>query len=213
MRVIIYVEGPSDKAAMNALLEPLLEQKRQEGVSIEFFETPAGDRKASVLTKVPRKAVNIILNDPDAVVVAMPDLYPRNKVFPHETFGELVTGILRNFSDALQSKGIEDDAWPNERFKVFCFKHDLEALLLASVEVLKSRLDAKSLDPVWRIPVEDQDHDYPPKRVVEDLFREHGKRYRDTVDAPLILNASNYRDVAERCSQCFGPFVAFLTGL
>ena len=46
MRVIVYVEGPSDKAAMNALLEPLLEQKRQEGISIEFFETPAGDRKA-----------------------------------------------------------------------------------------------------------------------------------------------------------------------
>ena len=48
MRVIVYVEGPSDKAAMNALLEPLLEQKRQEGISIEFFKTPAGDRKASV---------------------------------------------------------------------------------------------------------------------------------------------------------------------
>lgn len=213
MKVIVYVEGPSDKAAMYALLDSLLEQKRQEGISIEFFESPAGDRKAAVLTKVPRKAVNIILNDPDSLVVAMPDLYPRNKVFPHETFEELVTGILKNFIDALRSKGFEDDVRPKDRFKVFCFKHDLESLILASEEALKSQLGAKYLDVTWQIPVEDQDHDYPPKRVVEDLFEKHGKRYKDTVDAPLILNASNYQEIAERCSQCFRPFVEFLAGL
>ena len=50
-KVLVYVEGPSDKAALNALLGALIEQKNAEGVSISFFEAPSADRKDSVLTK------------------------------------------------------------------------------------------------------------------------------------------------------------------
>jgi hypothetical protein len=78
---MVYVEGPSDKLAMQELLHPLLEQKRQAGIDINFFETPEGDRKASVLTKVPIRAIRILQNNPDAIVIAMPDLYPRDKAF------------------------------------------------------------------------------------------------------------------------------------
>ena len=72
--VMIYVEGPSDKFSMQALLRPLLDQKKDEGVTIDFFESPEGDKKASVLLKVPKRAVNIILNNPNSIVVAVPDL-------------------------------------------------------------------------------------------------------------------------------------------
>ncbi|MBI3694860.1 MAG: DUF4276 family protein [Acidobacteria bacterium] len=213
MKVIVYVEGPSDKAALSALLSPLLELKRQEGVAIEFFETPAGDRKASLLTKVPKKAVNIILNDPHAIVVAMPDLYPKNKVFPHENFDELARGLIGSFGDAFRAKRPEYLATQAERFKVFCLKHDLEALLLACKSGLTSRLGASPLDTMWKTPVEDQNHDRPPRRIVEELFARHHKRYRDTVDAPLILSMCSYRDIADLCPQCFKPFVEFLAGL
>ncbi|MCI0695643.1 DUF4276 family protein [candidate division KSB1 bacterium] len=213
MRVIIYVEGPSDKAAMNALLRPLIEQKHQEGVTIDFFESPAGDKKASVLTKVPQKAVNIILNDPHAVVVAMPDLYPKDKVFKHETVVELTNGILKNFEEALAAKKTKSRAGIRDRFKVFCFKYELEALLLASQEALQNRLGVKALKPAWRIPVEDQDHDHPPKQIVEKLFSKYGKKYKETVDAPFILGMSNYQKIADLCPQCFKPFVKFLSGL
>jgi hypothetical protein len=179
-------------------------------VDIQFYETPNGDRKTAVLKKVPKKAVNTLCNLPDSVVVALPDLYPRNKGFPHETVDELVEGVTENFRRALRAG---DDPRLAGRFRVFCFKHDLEALLLASEEGLRLRLGASSLEPQWRIPVEDQDHDCPPKRIVEELFRKHGKRYTATLDAPLILGASNYQDLAARCPQCFGPFVAFLAGL
>jgi hypothetical protein len=64
MRVVVYVEGPSDRAAMLALLGPLLEQKRQKGVKVDFFESPEGDKKTSVLTKVPKRAAAIVRNDP-----------------------------------------------------------------------------------------------------------------------------------------------------
>jgi hypothetical protein len=213
MRVVVYVEGPSDKAAMEKLLKPLLEEKLEQGVTIHFFYASQGDRKAWLLLEAPRRAVNILLNQLDSFVVAMPDLYPRNKAFPHETFDELSAGVWKNFRDALRAKRPDAPPTVTDRFRVFCFKHDLEALLLAAVDPLKRRLGASSLPVTWRVPVEDQNHHRPPKRVVEDLFVQHGSRYKDTVDAPLILAESSYEDLAEKCPQCFKPFVEFLSGL
>lgn len=211
--VIVYVEGSSDESAMRALFAPLLQQKRQEGVIIKFFQAPKNDRKKSILTKVPRKAVDIILDEPHSIVVAMPDLYPKNKGFPHETVDELKAGILKNFNDALRNRDVGDDIRLRDRFKVFCFKHDLEALILASEEALRRQLGVDHLEVTWRTPVEDQDHDHPPKHIVESLFREHGKRYRSTVHARAILENSDYQNISDKCPQCFKPFVEFLTNL
>lgn len=83
----------------------------------------------------------------------------------------MLAGIRENFTEALKVKGHGDDRLKN-RFKVFCFKHDLEALVLASGDALKALLGVKSLDVYWHEPVEDQNHDKPPKRIVE----EHGRR-------------------------------------
>ncbi len=211
MRVIVYVEGPSDKLSMQALLRPLLVAKAQEGVAIDFFETTEGDRKASLLTKAPVRAANILAHDPEALVVIMPDLYPRNKAFAHETYTEMAEGIRERF-EVLGRKG-----WAGgplrERLYIFCFKHDLEALLLAADQELAGRLGISELQVSWRIPVEDQDLERPPKRVVEELFARWNKRYRDTVDAPAILARANYDDIAARCPQCFKPFVDWLADL
>lgn len=211
--VIVYVEGPSDKGAMEALLAPLLQQKQEEGITIKFFEVPKGDKKESVLIKVPIRAVDIIRNRRHAVVVAMPDLYPRDKGFKHKTFDELEAGILKNFDAALRSRGVEDDIRLEEHFRVFCFKYDLESLILASEEALRNRLGIEHLKVTWQIPVEDQDHNHPPKRIVEKLFEEHGQSYEGTDDAPAILRRSDYQGIAKRCPQCFKPFVDFLTNL
>ena len=211
--VIIYVEGPSDQAAMQALLKPLLQRKLQEGLPISFSRALRGDRKKYILLEVPRRAVGIIISKPHTIVVAMPDLYPRNKGFKHETFDELKTGILRNFSNALRKKGAANDPRFRERFRVFCFKHDLEALVLASQEALRKHFGLDRLKVTWRIAVEDQDHDNPPRQIVERLFKEHGQTYKTREHAPLILGASDYRDIAEKCPQCFKPFVEFLSSL
>ena len=139
MRVLIYVEGPSDRRGLEVLLAPVILEKARDGIAIEFFTSPAGDAKGSLLTKVPIKAVNILLNDSSAVVVAMPDLYPKNKVFPHETVKELAEGVYGAFDAAIQRKGCSD-ARIKDRFQVFCFKYEFEALLLAAEEGLKGQL-------------------------------------------------------------------------
>ncbi len=212
-KVLIYVEGPSDKYAMNSLLETLIDEKLQAGIQISFMEAPSGDKKKSVIMKVPEKAVNILLNDPQAIVVALPDLYPKNKAFTHETAEELISGINLNFSKAMDRKGINDKESFQSRFKAFCFKYDLEALILASPVALANRLGVDNLKIQWKLPVEDQNNDRPPKRVVEDIFSTYHKRYVDTVDAPAILSQVSYRELANNCSQHFKPLVDFLEHL
>lgn len=217
-KVEIYVESPSDKLAMEALLRPLIEVKLQQGIKIEFIPTKGknndrgGDAKKDLLTKIPIKAVNIINNIPNSIVVVIPDLYPKNKGFPHETFLELEQGIFNKFQEALQSKRINDHRL-QQRFKVFCFKHDLESLILAAETQLSSRIGMNTLPQTWTIPVEDQNHDLPPKRIVEEIFKKYGKNYKESVDAPIILANARYQDIAELCPQAFKPFIQFLENL
>lgn len=212
MKAIVYVEGPSDKAALGALLRELIEGKREEGISIEFFESPQGNKKQTLLTKIPLRAVDILCADRDSVVIALPDLYPQNVGFPHETYAELKAGIIGNFRKALATKNIADDRLV-DRFHVFCLKHDLEVLLLAAREQLLDRLGTSKPKVPWAETAEEQNHGNPPKRIVERLFAEHGKHYHEAIDAPMILARADYRIVAERCPECFKPFVAFLAAL
>jgi len=218
MRVIIYVEGRSDKNAMEALLVKLIDKKSEEGVSIEFFPIKGGnndrggDAKKDLLLKAPTKAVDILCRPPTSIVILLPDLYPRNKGFPHETFQQLEAGIMENFSQALQEKDIQDERL-KERFKVFCFKYEMEALILAAESALLGKLGKlkfTSQDVTWTRPVEDQNHDRPPSEIVEQLFRTSGKRYDKRVDPQLILGKTSYQEIAEKCPQCFQPFVEFI---
>ncbi len=104
MRVIVYVDGPSDVAAMNELFRSLIEAKQQAGVQITFTFIPKGDGKKAILLQVPQRAATILLNDADAWVAAMPDLYPRNKGFPHEIAEELLLGIATEYEKRLRKK-------------------------------------------------------------------------------------------------------------
>lgn len=209
MKVIVYVEGPSDRLAMRELLSTLLSELQAAGVSVEFIST---DGKNRLMDRTPAKAANILLNDPESVVIAMPDLYPPHVVHRHSTFTELRQILKDQLIKELQLRGATDTRL-HDRFLVFCFKHDLEALVLAAEKQLASRLGVRTLARAWIVPVEDQDHNKPPKRIVERLFVDHGGRYQDTIDAPFILGAANYIDIAEACPQCFGPFVEYLESL
>jgi phenylpyruvate tautomerase PptA (4-oxalocrotonate tautomerase family) len=107
--VAIYVEGKSDQSALTELLRPLIEKKQQDGVAIQFFEAPSGDRKESLMVKVPKRAAKILKNDPSAIVIAVPDLYPLNKGEAHTTPGELFTIMRREYEREAAKMGIGHD--------------------------------------------------------------------------------------------------------
>ena len=214
MRAIVYVEGPSDKLALEALLEPLHQQLQARGVALSFKHPGSrGDNKKHLLTHTPLKAANILRNDPDAVVIIMPDLFPKDKAFPHSTPEELREGLHNAFHNALANKGITEQKTTRRRFKVFCFKHEMEVLLLAAEDALRHRLGRGRLHKSWKEPVEDQNLGEPPKLVIEKLFESCGKKYKGTIDAPLILRSVVYEDIVDKCPQCFKPFVEYLKSL
>lgn len=85
-------------------------------------------------------------------------------------------------------------------------------MLLAAHEELADHLGIKSIERKWKEIVEDQDHENPPKRVVEKLFEENHGKYQEAVDAPAILAKVDPDKLKKRCCQCFAPFVDFLQG-
>lgn len=211
--VLVYVEGPSDVRAMEQLFGGLIAAKCEAGVSIRFFPAREGDRKKNLLTRTPKDAARLLKNNPQTFVVIVPDLYPPNKGFDHKTFDEMRKGAEDVFADECRRIAPGEGRSLHDRFKVFCFKHDLEVLILACPEGLKYRLGATKLRLDWCNPAEDQNHDDPPKAVVKRLFSQHGDYYAEVADAPIILANCDYLALAEACPQCFKPFVEFLENL
>lgn len=212
MKVLVYVEGPSDRDGLSAPLRPLVEAGRDRGIGISFH--PQGNKDA-LLDAVPRRAADHLADQPGDWVIALPDLYPMARYAgtrnAHASFGELEKLLRERFEERAASLGLAGGV--RQRFRVHCLKHDLEALLLAAPDQLRQRLGtADALRNAWRKPVEDQDDNHPPKRVVEDLFKKYRKKpgYVDTSDAPWILARADLAAVETACPQRSAPFVADL---
>jgi hypothetical protein len=211
MKVLIYVEGPADRAALEKLLAPIMSEGRARGVGIRLL--PLGG-KDSILNDSPRKAAEHLAEHPDDWVFALPDLYPMS-VYDgtpnaHRSFSELDGRLRERFLSRAKKVGVP--ASSHTRFRVHCLKHDLEALLLAAPEVLRARLGTKdALHGRWRSPVEDQNDQRPPKRIVEALFERYQRRkYSDTMDAPWILARAPLGVIETACPQQFARLVGEL---
>jgi Domain of unknown function (DUF4276) len=216
LRVVVYVEGPSDQKALEALLKPIIDRGRSNGKGISF--SPQGG-KGPILNKVPARAADILKQSPDDWVFALPDLYPmasydrtENR---HRSFPELVTLLQGRFISRADKINLSPEA--RRHFRVHCLKHDLEALLLAAPDELRRRLKTNdSLRGHFRTPVEDQNDDNPPKYVVDALFRKYRRKpdkYIDTVDAVPILARASLPAIEAACPQRFAPFVRELRAL
>lgn len=212
MKVLVYVEGPSDRHGLEALLAPVIQDGQRRGVGVRFL---ALKDKASILNDSAGKAADHLSDHPGDWVFVLPDLYPmavydgtRNA---HRSFAELELLLRDRFAARARKIGLPPAT--HAHFRVHCLKHDLEVLLLAAAEPLRRRLGTEdALRNRWRIPVEDQNDGRPPKRVVEALFDQYAKRrrYIDTLDAPWILARASLDDITAACPQRFAPFVTEL---
>ncbi|PXF57192.1 MAG: hypothetical protein C4B58_10700 [Deltaproteobacteria bacterium] len=206
--IFVYLEGPSDQIGMRRLLSRPVEHALIKGNRVEFYFLGG---KEPLLNNGPKKAINILRNKPNSWVFLVPDLYPPNKPFAHSSYEELKSELEKRFVLELQTKQCNERL--RDRFVVHCFKYDLEVLLLASDSLLMKRLGVRRFSRTWTNPVEDQDHHQPPKRIVEALFSDVGIKYKDTADAPWILERSDYNELKNKCPQNFKPFLEDLLRL
>jgi Domain of unknown function (DUF4276) len=214
VKVLVYVEGPSDKLALPALLRPIIEAGARKRVGIQFIATGGKDL---LLNNVARKAADHLSENAADWVFALPDLYPmahyRGTPIHHQSLGDLRTVLYSNFKQCADK--LKLSAGVRAHFRIHCLKHDLEAVLLAAVAQLQKRLKTSDrLTGGWKLPVEDQNDSKPPKRIVEALFTRYLKRdYQETIDAPWILERAALDEVLKACPQCLAPFVEELRPL
>ena len=194
MKAWIFVEGLADKLGLEALWSEWQTRLREENWAIEIIPLA---NKANFLRKLGARAAEKLVGGDHDVVVGLPDLYP--------TFSD--AGFRH--SDVMSLKAIQRDAVRVSLREIFrissakavsfmlrffpsAFRHDFEMLLLAAVDDLRKHLGTTKALETWRVPVEDQDLERPPKRLVEELFLTKSSRrraYRDTKDAPAILRS------------------------
>jgi hypothetical protein len=212
MMVLVHVEGPSDRAGMEKLFRGIIETGKQRGVGIRFI---AAGGKARILDDVPIKAALHLRDNPSDWVVATPDLYPVRPYLgtrnAHDSASALRALLEQRFGDAAVKYRVPDLG--RTRFRAFCLQHDVEALVLAAPTVLRERLRTRdAIEGHWRKPVETQNGDQPPKRVVEALFTRYGNRtrYRDTLDLPWLLERADLPALEQACPQQFALLAAFL---
>ena len=208
MKVWVFVEGDSDVKALSALWSDWKQKLGENGWGIQIIHL---DNKSNYFKKIGPRAIEKLLNDPNDLVVGLPDLYPNqnyaNTEYKHDNLRELQGVQERLVNQSLRQKVRRTDINSYmARFYASALKHDLEVLLLAATSRLKSRLGMQNNPSGWRRPPEDQNQNKPPKRIIEELFRRHlGKSYRQNVDSYAILNKANLREVvfdehgAEQC--------------
>ena len=192
MKVWVFVEGESDRIALNSLWASWQTRLGKKGWGIQIHPL---DDKSRYFGKIGHRAAEKMVNDEHDLVVGLPDLYPNGAYshteFKHDDLSELKSVQTRLVRDALQTvfnltqKNAEATL---ARFFPSALKHDLEVLLLAAVDELRQALGTEETLGKWRHPVEDQNQQKPPKYVVEELFRtKKNCCYRDTRHAKAVL--------------------------
>lgn len=192
MKVWVFVEGESDRIALNALWASWQTRLGKRGWGIQIHPL---DDKSRYFRKVGPRAAEKMVNDDQDLVVGLPDLYPNGEYshteFKHDHLSELKSVQTRLVRDALQrvfNLSPKNAEAKLARFFPSALKHDLEVLLLAAVDELRQTLGTKETLGKWQHPVENQNQRKPPKYVVEDLFRtKKNCCYRDTRHAKAVL--------------------------
>ncbi|MGZ3457589.1 MAG: DUF4276 family protein [Archangium sp.] len=214
MKVLVYVEGPGDRASLEKIFRSILDQGRMAKVSINFFDRGGKDW---ILQHLGRTAAGHLRSNPDDYVFALPDLYPMKKYDRtedrHHSYEELKALLVGRFHKEADQFGLPQVV--RSHYRVHCLKHDLEVLLLGATDALRQRLGTnENIEKNWRKPAETQNDNEPPKRVVERLFLKYRKRrYSETTDAPWVLERASVQDLCVSCPQNFKPLFSELDRL
>jgi hypothetical protein len=192
MKVWVFVEGESDRIALNTLWASWRTGLGKKGWGIQIHPL---DDKSRYFRKIGHRAAEKVVNSDSDLVIGLPDLYPNAEYshteFKHADLPELKAVQTRLVQNALLTVFLLSPTNAQARLARFfpsALKHDLEALLLAAVDELRQTLGTEETLGKWRHPVEDQNQQKPPKYVVEELFRtKKGRCYRDTVHARAVL--------------------------
>ncbi len=217
MRVYVVVEGQTEEAIINAILQGHLALV---GVYVYpiIVRTSSQQRGGGNHWAKWERDIRHLLGQhrgPDVRVTTMLDLFRLPKGFPgwKEYEGE---GDTNRRCDKLQQAMA--DVFADPRFIPYLQRHEVEALVLAALDDLEELLDApedieglRSLraEVAGRAPedVDDGPDTAPSKRLAK-----HIPSYRKTLHGPLAVESAGLQALRARCPR-FDRWVRTLEGL
>jgi len=217
MRVCIVVEGQTEEAVVKGVLAPHLDPMGVYLCAI-IVKTSPGHRGGGRRWIKWKNDIDKILSQhrgPMVRVTTLFDLFRLPKGFPGMEAHGGDTDTNRR-CDALQEEmGQVFDDW---RFIPYLQRHEVEALVLASMESLHDLFDAlddleglkqlgKEMENKAPEDVNDGPETAPSKRLTQ-----HIRSYRKTIHGPTAIELTGLKGVRERCPR-FDKWIATLEAL
>ena len=178
MRIVLYVEGETERAFRNPLKA--------------FLDGEAGER--------PRVRLDVRKGVPVTKLAPLVRDMERDLARPDCRGVVVLVDVYPHFASADEARAHYATCGPKARFRAHCALHDFEAWLLPyweRIHRLAGKVPPKGCP--WGVP-ESVNRVRPPSKVLADLFPA-GNAYRKTLHAPRILEGQDLRVAAEACPQ------------
>lgn len=197
MKIIFFVEGPSDSLILNELFK-IKGYKNIIGQKGWGIPLPIDlKNKPNFMKKIgPRAAATLLMSDQN-YVVAIPDFYPNSQFqgppYQHANLPQLKTVLSDLVKDSLINKfNCPHNNIQNilNRFYPTAFMHECEVLLLAVFTKLAQYIECTNLNKRWNTNIEQQNQNNPPKKIIQEIFRTKSRTkraYREITDGPAIM--------------------------
>ena len=207
MKIRIYCEGKTEQG-LKELLTPIREELQVKGLGV-IIGSYHGNTK--LLKKIGR-ATKEAISEGCPAVFCITDLYNVHIAFTKELrnalgnrnwlsmeVSEQVDWLKTHITTQCVSKEYHNKFYPHIAV------HDIEALMFADQDKIKHRLKVVS---IGRFPSpECIDHNNPPTKQLNELFRTHLKRkYKKTTDGINLLRSIDFALVYDKCTY-FAAFV------
>ena len=212
-RIIIIVEGPTEKEFVNECLAPfLLANFNIESVSARVLGVP-GKKGGNVSFSRIKMDINLQLKqNTDVIVTMLVDYYGMRTDFP----GYSESQPLNQVDKRLDSLELAlNQVIDSRRFVAYFQKHELEALLFSTGASLRKYYEATTCEAIQAIrqavdTPEDINTSLPPSYRLIDLFPVNQKRRYDKVyDGPLMALELGMNTILADCPR-FAKWVDLL---
>lgn len=187
MRVVLFVEGHTERSAVPDLLKRWADTRLAKPVGIKPVRFQGWQHYAQ---EIATKA-SLALRDPSTVGIGLLDLYgptfyPANAVSVRDRY----SWAKKKFEDSVGS----------ERFVQHFAVHETEAWVFAEPTILPP--DIRSAIPGKAANPEAINFDEPPSRLLARLYRDRlGRRYQKLIDGVSLLQRLSPETVYKRCEH------------
>lgn len=187
MRVVLFVEGHTERSAVPDLLKRWADTRLSKPVRI----APVRFQGWQHYTKEIATKATLALRDPSAVGIGLLDLYgPTFYPANVSTAPERYAWAKKKFEVAVGS----------ERFVQHFAVHETEAWIFSDPAILPP--DIRSAIPGKAVNPETINFNEPPSRLLARLYRDRlGKRYQKLIDGVSLLQRLSPETVYKRCEH------------